>query len=79
MYTLDHPLVLLARQIERAAEGESVPEGTWNVYLGLTDGPISWQQFERVRAAIDEAKSRPASALLKGKPARRPLACVPVA
>jgi hypothetical protein len=80
-YSLDHPVVLLAREIERATRGEAVPNDAWAVYLGLADGSILWQQFERIRAALDEAKSRGVASPLKAKSlsARRRLDCEPVA
>jgi hypothetical protein len=71
---LDDPVVLQAREIERGMNGDRVPESAWRVYLCISDEPISWEHYERVRSAIDEAKALPIRTL-KARRMRQPPAC----
>ena len=74
-FALDDPVVLEARKIEQSMYGEPVPETAWRVFLHQSSEPISWKQYERVRAAMDEAKARPVHPTLKAQRMRQSLAC----
>lgn len=78
-FSIDHPVVLQAREIERAMGGERVPDSAWRVYLGTSNEPISWKHFERVRAAMDDAKARPVHPTLTARPSGQAFVCESVA
>lgn len=71
----DHPLVLQAREIEEAMDGACVPEGAWRVYLCLSDEPIVWKHYERVRAAMDASKAHFARLARDARSTRQVFAC----
>ena len=52
----DPKVVDRARAIERAMPGEQVPDEAWNVFFGFIGGSITYQHYQRIHAAYEEAE-----------------------
>ena len=52
----DPNVVHRARAIEAEMPGERVPEDAWNVFFGFAGGSITYQHYQRVHQAYEEAE-----------------------
>ena len=52
----DPKVVDRARAIEHAMPGEQVPDEAWNVFFGFAGGSITYQHYQRIHAAYEEAE-----------------------
>ena len=53
---VDPNVVPRARAIEAAMPGDCVPDDAWNVFFGFAGGSVTYQHYQRIHQAYEEAE-----------------------